>query len=102
MSGICRPATIRSAAVPFLTLRDAAQPTTRNAAYIATTAATAGVIARASRRDGPELLQEAEHVEHRPVLDDFAVREAEDVLHRHLERLAGRRQRAGRHHERLR
>src|SRR5215471_10465552 len=44
MSGICRPATIRSAGVPSLTLRDASQPTTRKATYIARTAATAAVM----------------------------------------------------------
>src|SRR5262249_54734993 len=40
-SGICRPATISSAALPSRTLRDAIQPTIMNAAYIATTAAMA-------------------------------------------------------------
>ena len=39
-SGIARPATIRSAAVPSRALRDASQPTAMKAAYIATTART--------------------------------------------------------------
>src|SRR3954471_10881975 len=42
-SGIARPATIRSEALFSRTLRDAAQPTTMKAAYIATTARTAGL-----------------------------------------------------------
>src|SRR3982074_363563 len=42
-SGICRPATIRSAGVPSRILRDASQPTTMKAPYIAMTAAMAGV-----------------------------------------------------------
>src|SRR5688572_31604211 len=42
--GILRPARIKSAAVPFLTLRDASQPTTVNAANITMTARIAGVM----------------------------------------------------------
>src|SRR5262245_17749522 len=38
-----RPATMRSAAEPSRTLREAIQPTPMNAAYMATTAAMAGV-----------------------------------------------------------
>src|SRR3954452_14846118 len=42
-SGIARPATIRSEALFSRTLRDAIQPTTMKAAYIATTARIAGL-----------------------------------------------------------
>jgi hypothetical protein len=42
-SGIDRPATIKSAAVPSRILRDASHPTTMKAPYMAMTAAMAGV-----------------------------------------------------------
>src|SRR5262245_39911711 len=48
MSGMFRPATMRSDGVPSLTLRDASHPTTRKAMYIASTAATAAVMSAIS------------------------------------------------------
>src|SRR2546421_496250 len=58
-SGIARPATIRSEALPSRTFRDAIQPTAMNAAYIATTAATGSVkSARLAREWEPLRSQE--------------------------------------------